>query len=99
MYTIPKPAQPQYSQEAELLQDLIDLLKAGEITAVLLPDGQIGWVPAAPTAPDVVIPLECTAPETIICPMCGGSGSAYDAFFELAGLCEHCAGTGIWEGK
>lgn len=81
MYTKSKPAEPDYATEAELLQDLIEMVKAGAITAVLLPEGKIGWIPT-------------TTPQPNICPECGGMGFSLDDEFELLSWCLTCGGTG-----
>lgn len=58
---------------------LAQMIITGQVIAVRRPDGQLGYAPA-PALP---------------CPACNGSCYAWDADFEIIGLCSECGGSGI----
>jgi hypothetical protein len=78
-------------EERELMSFFVDLVNAGDLVAVLRPDGQLGWMPApAPSA------------DERLCRLCQGSGFLEPAIaalvtpdFRLANMCPDCHGTGV----
>jgi hypothetical protein len=78
--------------EHELLGFFVELINAGDLIAVMRPDGQLGWMPA---------PIDDAA-DVRICQLCGGSGFLSPAIasivttdFRLDNMCPTCHGTGI----
>lgn len=85
------PNEQAQESEHELLGFFVELINAGDLIAVLRPDGQLGWMPA---------PVQST--DVRICQLCGGSGflspaiaSIVTADFRLENMCPTCHGTGI----